>query len=47
MTLHASAVATLRDWRAPSPGQEALRERYLTHLAAHPTAWPSPASPTT
>lgn len=36
MTLHASAVATLRDWRAPSPGQEALRERYLTHLAAHP-----------
>ncbi|GAA1937403.1 NUDIX hydrolase [Nocardioides hwasunensis] len=33
--LHASAVAVLAGWTPPSPGQEALRERYLTHLAAH------------
>lgn len=33
--LHASAVATLAGWSAPTPGQEALRERYLAHLAEH------------
>ena len=36
MTLHASAVATLSGWVAPTPAQGALRDRYLAHLAAHP-----------
>ena len=36
MTLHASAVATLSGWVAPTPEQGALRDRYLAHLAAHP-----------
>jgi len=34
--LHASAVGTLSGWAAPSAGQVDLRERYLTHLRAHP-----------
>ncbi len=34
--LHASAVATLSGWVAPTPAQGALRDRYLSHLAAHP-----------
>ena len=29
MTLHAEALDTLRGWHAPSPGQEALRARYV------------------
>ena len=33
---HASAVATLSEWQAPTPEQEALRLAYLAHLAAHP-----------
>jgi 8-oxo-dGTP pyrophosphatase MutT (NUDIX family) len=33
--LHANAVATLSGWVAPTPEQGALRDRYLTHLAAH------------
>jgi 8-oxo-dGTP pyrophosphatase MutT (NUDIX family) len=32
---HASALAALRDWRPPSAGQAALRERYVEHLLAH------------
>ncbi|GAA4692631.1 NUDIX hydrolase [Nocardioides conyzicola] len=36
MTLHADALAALSDWRAPTPAQEALRVRYVAHLAAHP-----------
>lgn len=36
MSLHASAVATLTHWAAPDAGQDALRRRYLDHLAAHP-----------
>ena len=35
MTLHASAVATLTLWRAPSPAQAEHRARFLSHLAAH------------
>lgn len=38
MDLHASAVATLGRWRAPTRAQEALRRAYLAHLAAHPDA---------
>ncbi|MBC2933954.1 NUDIX hydrolase [Nocardioides sp. zg-1228] len=34
--LHATAVATLTGWVAPTPGQDALRRRFLAHLAAHP-----------
>ncbi|RYB95675.1 NUDIX domain-containing protein [Nocardioides oleivorans] len=33
--LHASAVATLTDWSAPTEEQDTLRRRYLDHLAAH------------
>ena len=36
MTLHADALARLRAWSAPTPGQEQLRRRYADHLAAHP-----------
>ncbi|MCD4525448.1 NUDIX hydrolase [Nocardioides sp. cx-173] len=36
MTLHADALASLRGWPAPSAAQEALRQRYLAHLEAHP-----------
>jgi 8-oxo-dGTP pyrophosphatase MutT (NUDIX family) len=32
VTLHEDALATLRDWRAPDPEQEALRLRFVTHL---------------
>lgn len=35
MTLHADALATLRDWAAPTPAQEVLRRRYVAHLAAN------------
>ncbi|HET9423252.1 MAG TPA: NUDIX hydrolase [Nocardioides sp.] len=35
MSLHADAVRVLEAWRAPTPEQDALRERYLGHLAAH------------
>lgn len=35
-TRHASAVAVLTGWAAPSPGQAALRDRFLAHLGAHP-----------
>jgi 8-oxo-dGTP pyrophosphatase MutT (NUDIX family) len=34
--LHADALATLRSWTAPGPGQEALRTAYVEHLAQHP-----------
>jgi len=32
VTLHADALATLRDWSAPDAAQEALRARFVTHL---------------
>ena len=35
-TLHADALALLASWAAPSTAQESLRERYVSHLAAHP-----------
>jgi 8-oxo-dGTP pyrophosphatase MutT (NUDIX family) len=38
VTLHRSALATLRDWVAPSADQEALRGRYVAHLEDHPDA---------
>lgn len=38
MSLHADALAVLSGWSAPDAGQAALRERYLTHLHAHPDA---------
>jgi 8-oxo-dGTP pyrophosphatase MutT (NUDIX family) len=33
VTLHADALAALVGWAAPTPAQEALRERYVAHLA--------------
>ncbi|HEU5037719.1 MAG TPA: NUDIX hydrolase [Nocardioides sp.] len=36
MTLHADALAVLEGWRAPTDAQEALRQRYVAHLRAHP-----------
>lgn len=36
MTLRTDALAVLTDWPAPSPVQEALRQRYVEHLRAHP-----------
>ena len=36
MSLHADALALLAGWSAPGPAQEALRERYVAHLRAHP-----------
>ena len=36
MTLHADALAVLRAWDPPDPGQTALRDRYVAHLADHP-----------
>ena len=36
MTLHADAVRALEAWQPPTPDQGLLRDRYLTHLAAHP-----------
>ncbi len=35
-SLHHDALTQLVRWVAPSADQEALRRRYLTHLAAHP-----------
>lgn len=32
MTLHDDALATLRDWSAPDPAQDALRARFVAHL---------------
>lgn len=34
--LHASATSVLAGWTPPSPEQAVLRDRFLTHLAAHP-----------
>ncbi|PXX05707.1 NUDIX hydrolase [Mycolicibacterium moriokaense] len=34
MSLHASAVEMLTDWRAPDPGQDTLRHAVLAFLAA-------------
>jgi 8-oxo-dGTP pyrophosphatase MutT (NUDIX family) len=36
VSLHASAVATLTDWRAPDPAQDSLRHAVLAFLAARP-----------
>ena len=36
MSLHADALAVLGDWPAPTDAQEALRQRYVAHLHAHP-----------
>jgi 8-oxo-dGTP pyrophosphatase MutT (NUDIX family) len=36
VTLHASAVAALTDWRAPDPAQDTLRHAVLAFLAARP-----------
>ena len=43
--LHASAVATLTGWHAPSPAQATLRDRYVAHLAAHPDGLSKPCFP--
>lgn len=37
-SLHASTVATLREWAAPEPGQDALRHAVLAFLDARPDA---------
>ena len=34
--LHATALDTLTAWLPPTPGQAALRDRYVAHLRAHP-----------
>ncbi len=36
MSLHADALGVLEDWVAPDAAQDALRERYVTHLRTHP-----------
>jgi 8-oxo-dGTP pyrophosphatase MutT (NUDIX family) len=36
VSLHASAVEMLTDWRAPDPGQNTLRHAVLAFLAARP-----------
>ncbi|KRA37974.1 MULTISPECIES: NUDIX hydrolase [unclassified Nocardioides] len=36
MTLHADALATLREWVSPSPEQDALRSRLVRHLESTP-----------
>ena len=36
MTLHSDAVRVLSDWDPPGARQATLRDRYLSHLAAHP-----------
>jgi len=36
VSLHDDALATLEAWAAPSPGQESLRRRYVTHLRERP-----------
>lgn len=36
MSLHASAVEMLTDWRPPDPGQDTLRHAVLAFLAARP-----------
>jgi 8-oxo-dGTP pyrophosphatase MutT (NUDIX family) len=36
VTLHDNALAVLTGWPAPNAVQEALRERYVGHLRAHP-----------
>ena len=36
--LHADVTSVLRDWRAPTPGQAAVREGFLAFLAARPDA---------
>ena len=36
MSVHASAVATLTEWQAPDPGQDALRHAVLAYLDAQP-----------
>lgn len=35
-TLHADAVAVLRDWAPPDETQRARRDRYVAHLLTHP-----------
>ncbi len=36
--LHADALAVLRAWEPPTPGQGDLRERYVAYLSSHPDA---------
>jgi ADP-ribose pyrophosphatase YjhB (NUDIX family) len=36
VSLHADALAALTSWGAPTPEQEALRARFVDHLAGHP-----------
>lgn len=36
MSVHGSAIATLTDWVAPDPGQDALRHAVLAFLLARP-----------
>ncbi|MDT0203872.1 NUDIX domain-containing protein [Nocardioides sp. AE5] len=36
MSLHADALAVLREWPAPDAAQEQHRQRIITHLEAHP-----------
>lgn len=38
MSLHADAARVLSEWRAPDSEQNALRKRYLDHLAGYPDA---------
>lgn len=38
MSLHSSVIATLTDWEAPNPGQDALRHSLLAFLDARPDA---------
>jgi 8-oxo-dGTP pyrophosphatase MutT (NUDIX family) len=38
MTLHESVIATLTDWRAPSPAQDSLRHAVLSFVLGRPDA---------
>jgi 8-oxo-dGTP pyrophosphatase MutT (NUDIX family) len=45
VTPHWETLRTLHAWRPPSPSQEALRARFVTHLVAHPDALERRCSP--
>lgn len=44
MTLRDDAERVLKEWNAPDGGQDALRIRYLEHLAAHPDGMYKPCA---
>lgn len=45
LTAHDDALATLSAWSPPSAEQEALRDRFVAHLRAHPDGLTKPCFP--